>query len=438
MQGKRQEFIIIDNSLQRSKELSKSFEKYANVHLVHNTTDLMHLTQNLLRIEFIFISSQIDDLKATCEHVKEVTKGVHMYVYGEVPLAMLKELFKVGVQDVLAFPIDINKITTTQHVGEGGPLREHTSTETTKVELNFDVDMPPTRERIIVVGGVKGGDGKSLTAVQIGAFIAKQGQPALLIDADPNGNVAQWIGGDVIHSIAEFNEERSLDREILESRLLTHQSTGLKVLASPINCSETFNATALREAILAYKPYYSAIIVDLPQGYNTYFDVAKEFASDIVLVTTHEKTRIERLIEMMQIIDEKKIKPNKINIIINQIVDQSEAKQLKRMLEDIGYPVFLVPFAKELHHRMVKELPAVAKSKSSYSIALNHFLEKGLYLKKQDVKKDSWLFWLLCTAIIVVTILGLTSMFTDKEVFHEADPTLSTDYGCLEAKEDWL
>jgi chromosome partitioning protein len=47
---------------------------------------------------------------------------------------------------------------------------------------------------IIVIGGVKGGTGKSTIATNLAVFAAKAGKQVCLIDADPQKTVTNWVG----------------------------------------------------------------------------------------------------------------------------------------------------------------------------------------------------------------------------------------------------
>lgn len=47
---------------------------------------------------------------------------------------------------------------------------------------------------IIVIGGVKGGTGKSTIATNLAVFAAKSGRQVCLVDADPQKTVTNWVG----------------------------------------------------------------------------------------------------------------------------------------------------------------------------------------------------------------------------------------------------
>ena len=68
---------------------------------------------------------------------------------------------------------------------------------------------------IILIGSQKGGCGKSTTAANICAELARQGKDVILVDADRQGTASNWVTDrngqenlPVVHSIQKFDNIR--------------------------------------------------------------------------------------------------------------------------------------------------------------------------------------------------------------------------------------
>jgi chromosome partitioning protein len=162
---------------------------------------------------------------------------------------------------------------------------------------------------IISVVNQKGGVGKTTTAVNLGAYLAKRGKFVLLVDLDPQCNATSGLGVD----------HKSLERGVYET--LTGECTMKDVIVpTPIEGYRVAPATAnlagagvelvsaenrefkLQEALLAVRHEYDYIIIDSPPSLGL-LTVNGLVAADQVLIPVQaEYYALEGLGQLMETI----------------------------------------------------------------------------------------------------------------------------------------
>ncbi len=125
--------------------------------------------------------------------------------------------------------------------------------------------------RIIAIANQKGGVGKTTTAVNLSAALARLGHKVLLLDIDPQGNATSGVGlekKDIRACIYDaLINELSLERIILTTRWenlfvvpATIQLAGAEIELVPTVSREV----KLKAALAPVREEYSVIIIDCP------------------------------------------------------------------------------------------------------------------------------------------------------------------------------
>jgi pilus assembly protein CpaE len=174
---------------------------------------------------------------------------------------------------------------------------------------------------MICVLGPKGGTGKTLTATNLAAALAQQGERTVIVDLDLQfGDVGLALGlrpDKTIHDLAR--SAGSLDSEKLDAYLLDHAS-GLKALLAPTRPDQAATVTVdfLRDVFGHLRSSADFVIVDTPPGFTPEVIAAIDSSSHVCLVGMLDSLSLKNTKLGLETLELMGYDPDRIAIVLNR------------------------------------------------------------------------------------------------------------------------
>ncbi|HSQ26179.1 MAG TPA: response regulator [Anaerolineales bacterium] len=176
--------------------------------------------------------------------------------------------------------------------------------------------------KVIVVYSPKGGCGATTLAVNLGIALHSEETKVALVDGNLQfGDLAVFLNEQPRNSILDLAPRADeLDPEIIEEVLVSHASTGLKVLAAPSRpeYAENVQAEQFVKVIKYLRRLFAYVIIDASSMLTDIVLGAMDTSSLVILITTQEIPSIKNARLFLDLAQVLKIQRQRILFVVNR------------------------------------------------------------------------------------------------------------------------
>lgn len=174
---------------------------------------------------------------------------------------------------------------------------------------------PPEKTRIFTISNQKGGVGKTTTAVNLAASLARKGMRVLVIDLDPQGNASTALGVEHHNAITGSYEVLVNGVPMAEAIKPSPEHENLFCLPATINLAgaeidmvgferrEHILASSLRDFLAAQKDPIDFVFIDSPPSLGLLTVNALVAATEVLVPIQCEYYALEGVTQLMSNID---------------------------------------------------------------------------------------------------------------------------------------
>ena len=249
---------------------------------------------------------------------------------------------------------------------------------------------------VISIVNQKGGVGKTTTAVNLSAFLAKKHKKVLMVDLDPQGNATSGFGFDKLE-LENTVYDLLVNEEDIQNVIVPTQVKNVDMCPTNINLagaevelvSAISRETILKNAIDTVRDHYDYIIIDCAPSLGLLTINALAACDGVIVPIQGEYYALEGLTQLIDTINmiRKKLNP-KIGITGVVITMHDSRTQLtKQVVEEVqkyfGDKVFktFIPRNVRLaeapsHGKTIDEYDAKSKGALAYQALANEVLKR--------------------------------------------------------------
>lgn len=222
--------------------------------------------------------------------------------------------------------------------------------------------------RVMALANQKGGCGKTTTAVNLAAALARQGQRILLIDADPQGHATLALGlGERDFSLSTY--DLLLTSDVLAEDARVDIAAGLHLIPAGVELSAVESRLAgiegrenkLRDTLRRSELDYDLILIDCPPAVGMLTFNALLASGEVMVpvdASTYSRQAVRKLHETLDVLRERRGHELKVRLLLSNydlrsryaraLRDELKDEYGEALLETIIHPTIRVREAADL------------------------------------------------------------------------------------------
>ncbi len=267
----------------------------------------------------------------------------------ELTTTLLQQALRSGVKDVLASPADDEQLQEAiQRVR--GSISATGSAPGMVADTVFEGD--GELGQVVTVFSTKGGAGKSVIATNLGVALAGRSEkPVCLVDADLQfGDIAVMLKLSPQHTIVDaVSSIDRLDASLMQSLLVTHDSSGLLILPAPLEpaFADQIGASEMIQIVEVLRRFCSFVVVDTPAYFNDVVLGMIEISDEVLLVAGMDIPNIKNVKIGLQTLRLLNTPMEKLRLILNRAnskvkLDVTEVERTLQVSADVLIPSDIV------------------------------------------------------------------------------------------------
>ena len=245
--------------------------------------------------------------------------------------------------------------------------------------------------KVLTVFSTKGGAGKSVLSTSLAVALAmRSDKPVCLVDADLQfGDVAVMLKLTPHHTIVDAVAVLDrMDPPLLQSLLVTHEPSGLKVMPAPLEpaFADQVGAAEMVAIVEMLRSFCSFVVVDTPAYFNDVVLGLVEVSDKVMLIAGMDIPNIKNVKIGLQTLRLLNTPMEKLLLVLNRAnskvkLDIGEVERTLQIKADILIPSdVVVPQSVNKGEPVVLHSPKSGVSKSIQGLA-------DMFLPEEKVKK---------------------------------------------------